>query len=295
MSRYITLIIGVVVVALGILALTTLFTIHQTQQSIVLRLGNPVRTITEPGLKMKIPFIETVVFYEKRVLNLDPPVERMILADQKPLLVDSFARYQIDNPLRFFQTVRTERELRVRLGTIVNATIRNVLGNHNLASVLSEERAEIMRQIQEGVNRQATRFGIKIVDVRLRRADLPQQASESVYDRMRSERVREAKEFRAQGFELAQRIKARADREATVIQAEAEREAEILRGEGEGERTRILNDAYGQDTDFFGFYRSMQAYERALSKGTYMVLSPDSEFFSYFGTTASPSGPPDGE
>jgi membrane protease subunit HflC len=290
-----TLIIGIVVAVLGVLALTTLFTMHQTRQGIVLRLGNPVRTVTDPGLKLKIPFIETVAFYEKRVLNLDPPVERIILSDQKPLLVDSYARYQIKDPLRFFQTVRTERELRVRLGTIVNASIRNVLGNHNLASVLSEERAEIMRQIQERVNIQAQRFGIAIVDVRLRRADLPQQASESVYDRMRSERVREAKEFRAQGFEIAQRIKAGADREATVIRAEAEREAEILRGEGEGERTRILNDAYGQDTDFFGFYRSMQAYERALSKGTYMVLSPDSEFFSYFGTTGSPSGPPDGE
>ncbi len=295
MRRYTTLIIGIIVVALGILALTTLFTMQQTQQGIVLRLGNPVRTVTDPGLKMKIPFIETVAFYEKRVLNLDPPVERIILSDQKPLLVDSYARYQIKDPLKFFQTVRTERELRVRLGTIVNASIRNVLGNHNLASVLSEERAEIMRQIQERVNIQAKRFGISIVDVRLRRADLPQQASESVYDRMRSERVREAKEFRAQGFEIAQRIKAGADREATVIRAEAEREAEILRGEGEGARTRILNDAYGQDTDFFGFYRSMQAYERALSKGTYMVLSPDSEFFSYFGTTGAPSGPPDGE
>jgi membrane protease subunit HflC len=295
MRRYTTLIIGIVVVALGILALTTLFTMHQTQQGIVLRLGNPVRTVTDPGLKLKIPFIETVAFYEKRVLNLDPPVERIILSDQKPLLVDSYARYQITDPLKFFQTVRTERELRVRLGTIVNASIRNVLGNHNLASVLSEERAEIMRQIQERVNIQAKRFGISIVDVRLRRADLPQQASESVYDRMRSERVREAKEFRAQGFEIAQRIKAGADREATVIRAEAEREAEILRGEGEGARTRILNDAFGQDTDFFGFYRSMQAYERALSKGTYMVLSPDSEFFSYFGTTGNPSGPPDGE
>jgi len=295
MRRYTTLIIGIVVVALGILALTTLFTMHQTQQGIVLRLGNPVRTVAEPGLKLKIPFIETILFYEKRVLNLDPPVERIILSDQKPLLVDSYARYQIKDPLRFYQTVRTERELRVRLGTIVNASIRNVLGNHNLASVLSEERAEIMRQIQERVNIQAKRFGISIVDVRLRRADLPQQASESVYDRMRSERVREAKEFRAQGFEIAQRIKAGADREATVIRAEAEREAEILRGEGEGARTRILNDAYGQDTDFFGFYRSMQAYERALSKGTYMVLSPDSEFFSYFGTTTAPPGPPKGE
>jgi len=295
MRRYTTLIIGIVVAALGILALTTLYTMQQTQQGIVLRLGNPVRVVAEPGLKLKIPFIETVAFYEKRVLNLDPPVERIILSDQKPLLVDSYARYQITNPLQFFNTVRTERELRVRLGTIVNASIRNVLGNHNLASVLSEERADIMRQIQERVNTQAQRFGIAIVDVRLRRADLPQQASESVYDRMRSERVREAKEFRAQGFEQAQRIKAGADREATVIRAEAEREAEILRGEGEGERTRILNDAYGQDPEFFSFYRSMQAYERSLSTGTYMVLSPDSEFFNFFGTTTAPAAPPDGE
>ena len=295
MRRYLTLILGIVIAALGILALTTLFTMPQTQQGIVLRLGNPIRTITEPGLKVKLPFIDTVTYYEKRVLNLDPPVERIILSDQKPLLVDSYARYQIKEPLRFFNTVRTERELRVRLGTIVNASIRNVLGNHNLASVLSEERADIMRQIQERVNTQAQRFGIAIVDVRLRRADLPQQASESVYDRMRSERVREAKEFRAQGFEQAQRIKAGADRESTVIRAEAEREAEILRGEGEGERTRILNDAYGQDANFFSFYRSMQAYERSLSEGTYMVLSPDSEFFNFFGTTTNPQGPPDGE
>jgi len=295
MRRYTTLIIGIVVVALGILALTTLYTMHQTQQGIVLRLGNPVRTVSEPGLKLKIPFIETVAFYEKRVLNLDPPVERIILADQKPLLVDSYARYQIKQPLQFFNTVRTERELRVRLGTIVNASIRNELGNHNLASVLSDERADIMRQIQERVNSQAGRFGISIVDVRLRRADLPQQASESVYDRMRSERVREAKEFRAQGFEQAQRIKAGADREATVIRAEAEREAEILRGQGEGERTRILNDAYGQDANFFNFYRSMQAYERSLTTGTYMVLSPDSEFFSFFGTAANPPAAPDGQ
>ena len=295
MRRYLTLIIGVVIAALGILALTTLFTMHQTQQGIVLRLGNPIRTITEPGLKVKLPFIDAVTFYEKRVLNLDPPVERIILSDQKPLLVDSYARYQIKEPLRFFNTVRTERELRVRLGTIVNASIRNVLGNHNLASVLSEERADIMRQIKQRVNLQASRFGITIVDVRLRRADLLQQASESVYDRMRSERVREAKEFRAQGFEQAQRIKAGADREATVIRAEAEREAEILRGEGEGERTRILNDAYGQDADFFSFYRSMQAYERSLAKGTYMVLSPDSEFFSYFGTATTQPGATDGQ
>lgn len=287
MARFTTLIAGIVIVALGILATTMLFTVHQTGQVIVLQFGNPIRVIKVPGLNWKWPW-QSVVPYERRILNLDPPVERVILSDQKPLLVDSYARYTIDDPLRFFQSVRTESELRVRLGTIVNSQLRDVLGNENLASVLSAERADIMRKIKDGVNDQAKRFGISLVDVRIRRADLPQQTSESVYDRMRSERVREAKEFRAQGFEQAQRIKAGADREATVIRAEAEREADILRGQGEGERTRILNAAYGQDPDFFNFYRSMQAYERALAEGTYMVLSPDSEFFTFFGTAASP-------
>jgi membrane protease subunit HflC len=243
MRRFTTLIIGIVIVVLGILATTMLFTVHQTKQVIVLQFGNPIRVVKDPGLGWKWPW-QSLEYYEQRVLNLDPPVERIILADQKPLLVDSYARYTIEDPLRFL--------------------------------------------IKDSVNEQAQRFGISLVDVRIRRADLPQQTSESVYDRMRSERIREAKEFRAQGFEQAQRIKAGADREATVIRAEAEREADILRGQGEGERTRILNVAYGQDADFFNFYRSMQAYERSLRKGTYMVLSPDSEFFSFFGTAATP-------
>jgi membrane protease subunit HflC len=282
MRRFRTLIFGIIVIALGILATTVLFTVHQTQQALVLQFGNPIRVVQEAGLDWKLPW-QSLEYYEKRVLNLDPPVERVILADQKPLLVDSFARYRITDPLRFFQTVRAERELRVRLGTIINANVRDVLGNHNLASVLSEERIDIMGEIQETVNSQAQRFGIQIVDVRLRRADLPKETSQAVYDRMKTEREREAAEFRAQGFEMAQRIKAGADREATVIRAEAEREAEIARGEGEGERTLILNAAYGRDPEFFSFYRSMQAYERALTEGTYMVLSPDSEFFNFFG------------
>ncbi len=284
MKRYRTLILGVAVIGLGILATTVLFTVHQTQQAIVLQFGNPKHVIKEPGLKWKLPW-QSVQYYEKRVLNLDPPVERVILADQKPLLVDSYARYRIIDPLRFFQAVRDERQLRVRLGTIINSTVRDVLGNQNLASVLSEERAEIMQEIRDSVNNQGRRFGIVIVDVRLRRADLPKETSQAVYERMKTERQREAAEFRAQGFEQAQRIKATADREATVIRAEAEREAEIARGEGEGERTRILNAAYGRDPEFFSFYRSMQAYERSLTEGTYMVLSPDSEFFQFFGST----------
>ena len=293
MKRFRGLILGIAVIALGILAMNMLFTVHQTQQVLVLQFGNPVDAIDEPGLHWKLPW-QSVQYYEKRVLNLDPPVERVILADQKPLLVDSYARYRIRDPLRFFQTVRAERQLRVRLNTIVNATVRNVLGNQNLASVLSEERATIMLEIREVVNRQAQRFGIEIVDVRLRRADLPKETSQAVYDRMKAERERDAAEFRAQGFEMAQRIKAGADREATVILAEAEREAEIARGQGEGERTRILNAAYGRDPEFFSFYRSMQAYERSLTKGTYMVLSPDSEFFTFFGSAWSREGDSEG-
>ncbi len=281
-------ILGIAVVVLGVLASSALFTVHQTRQAIVLQFGEPKRVVAEPGLNAKIPFIQNVLFYEKRVLNLDPPAERMILSDQKPLLVDAYARYRIADPLKFFQTVRTEDRANTRLGTIVNASLRSVLGNVNLANVLSEERAGIMRQIAGVVNDEARRFGINVVDVRIRRADLPEATSQAVYDRMKSEREREAAEFRAQGSEQAQRIEAAADREATVIRAEAKREAEIERGLGEAERTRVLNQAFGQDQGFFNFYRSMTAYEESLtSSDTLMVLSPDSEFFQFFNNVAS--------
>lgn len=277
------LLLGVLVIVLGIVALSGTYTVHQTQQAIVLMLGNPKRVVTEAGLKFKIPFFENVLFYEKRVLNLDPPVESILLADQKRLLVDAFARYRIINALEFFKTVRTENGVRQRLSPIVNASLRGVLGNTTLASVLSGERAEIMLNIRQTVNQEAKRFGIEVVDVRIGRADFPDQISKDVYARMRSEREREASEFRAQGFEQAQRIRSTADRESTVIRAEAKREAEIERGKGEGARTRTLNDAYGQDAEFFNFYRSMQAYTGALtSESTFMVLSPDSEFFDFF-------------
>ena len=291
MSRKLSLILGILVIIAGAVLFTALFTVHQTQQAIVLMLGNPKRVIIEPGLQFKLPWVENVLYYEKRVLNLDPPVERVLLSDQKRLLVDAFARYRITDALAFYQAVRTEGGVRQRLGPIINAALRGVLGKLNLASVLSEERDEIMAEIQAQVNTQAERFGIELVDVRIRRADLPDEISDQVYQRMRSEREREAAEFRARGFEQAQRIMATADREATVIRAEAKREAEILRGQGEGKRTQILNDAYGQDQDFFNFYRSMQAYEAALSgDSTYMVLSPDSEFFDFFGTVTSGGG-----
>ena len=290
MNRKALLILGVLVILLGIVVSSAAFTVHQTSQAIVLQFGNPKQAYRDAGLHWKLPFIQNVLFYERRVLNLDPPVESIILSDQKRILVDAFARYRIKDPLLFFQRVKTEDGVRQRLGPIVNASLRGVLGNATLADVLSEARERIMNEIQTSVNREAGRFGIELVDVRIGRADFPDQISQAVYGRMKSERDREAAEFRAQGFEQSQRIRAGADREATVILAEAKREAEIQRGSGEATRTRVLNDAFGQDQDFFNFYRSMQAYEATFtSESTFMVLSPDSDFFDFFSTVAPPA------
>lgn len=278
----------IVLGALIILGLASLFTVHQSQQALVLQFGDPKRVITEPGLKFKIPFIQNVLTYERRVLNLDPPTQRVLLSDQRPLLVDSYARYRIVDPLRFYQAVRTEAVAANRLDAIVNATMRGVLGNATLGAVLSDERVAIMNDIRNQVNDEVARFGIEIVDVRIRRSDLPDETGQAVYDRMQSEREREAAEFRAQGFEQAQRIRASADREATVIRAEATREAEILRGQGEGQRTRILSEAFGTDNDFFEFYRSMEAYREAVQgDNSLLVLQPDNEFFRHFNSVNS--------
>ena len=282
MTRFSLLLAAVAVLLLGALASGALFTVGQTQQALVLQFGNFVRAVDEPGLHWKLPIVHDVQYYEKRVLNLDPGAERVILSGQKPLLVDSFIRYRIDDPLQFFKTVRTEEAVRARLEPILNSALRGLLGTTTLASVLSEERTQMMVELRGQVNRQSARFGIAILDVRIRRADLPDETSLAVFSRMKTEREREAAEFRAQGEEQSLRIRASADREATVIRAEAKREADTLRGQGEGERTRILNDAFGQDVAFFTFYRSMQAYTGALSQRTYMILSPDSEFFDFF-------------
>jgi len=285
------LIIGVVIVLAGLIAYGAFFTVDEREQAIVMQFGEPKRVISEPGLSWKIPMIQNVQYYEKRVLNLDPPGENILLSDQKRLIVDVFARYRIADPLKFFQTVRSEETARSRVGIIVNGRLRQILGNSTLAAVLSDERTQILRDLRESVDQETQRFGIALVDVRIRRADLPDETRESVYNRMRSEREREAAEFRAQGYEQAQRITAAADREATVIRAEAERESSILRGQGEGRRTEVLNNAYGQDPEFFNFYRTMQAYSASLdSESTYMVLSPDSDFFSFFNQTRRDGG-----
>ena len=276
-------VIGVVVIAIGIAASSALFIVEQTQQAIVLRLGKPQNTVQDPGLNFKYPFIEEVVFYEKRVLDLDPPTERVILADQKRLDVDSYARYRIIDPLLFYQTTRLVSGVPGKLSPIINSSLRRVLGNATLLDILSIKRDTIMVDIQKAVNDAVKRFGMEIVEVRVRRADYPGETRANIENRMKSEREREAKEFRAEGFELAEGIRADADKQKVVILAEAQKEAETLRGKGDGLAIQIYADAFGQDPDFFAFYRSMQAYRKALSSSeTTMVLSPNSDFFKFF-------------
>lgn len=274
---------GAVVAAAAFLGSNALFVVNEARQALVLQFGQPVRVVQEPGLKFKVPFIQNVVMMDRRVLDLDPPVEQVILADQKRLDVDAFARYRITDPLRFFQSVQSEAAAEGRLNNVVNSSLRRVLGSATLLAVLSEERARIMTDIRTQVNLEAKRFGIEIVDVRIRRADLPEETSQAIFARMRSERVREASEARAQGQEQSQQIKSRADRERTVILAEAQRDAQIMRGEGDNQALSIIAAATATDPKFYAFYRSLEAYRGALNdRNTTMALSPNSEFFRYF-------------
>jgi len=280
MKRIILPIIGVI----ALTAFFSIFIVKEINQAIVLQFGDPKRILLKPGLNFKLPFIQNVVFLDKRILNLDAPPIEVIASDQKRLIVDAFARFQIIDPLKFYISVGNERVARSRLSTIINSRIRSVLGTQRLQTLLSEDRNKQMALIQDGVNNEAENFGIKIVDVRIKRADLPQANSDAIYRRMQTEREREAKEFRAKGAEMAVTITSTADKEVTVILAEAEKKSEIMKGEGDGERNKIFADAFGQDADFFAFYRAMQAYERALIGGeTSLIMSPDSEFFKFFG------------
>lgn len=289
-------ILGIVAIILSVVGASSLFTVAETQQALVLQFGEPKRVIQEPGLKVKVPFVQNVVMLDRRVLDVDPPVEQVILADQKRLEVDAFARYRIADPLRFFQSVGNENNAETRLASVVNSALRRVLGNVTLLAVLSEERANVMAEIRNQVNQEAQRFGMEIVDVRIRRADLPEATSQAVYDRMRSEREREAREARAQGSEQAQQIRSRAERERTVILAEAQRDAQILRGEGDNQAIRILADAASRNPEFYQFYRSLEAYREALRQdNTSMVLSPDSEFFRFFGSMGKLDTTPAGQ
>jgi membrane protease subunit HflC len=273
------------IIILAAISFFSIFTVKETNQAIVLQFGDPKKIITSPGFQMKLPFIQNVVFLDRRILSLDPPPEEVIASDQKRLIVDAFARFKIIDPLKFYISVGNERVARSRLATIINSRLRNVLGKQSLATLLSEDRTKQMAIIQEGVNNEAEKFGIKIIDVRIKRADLPQANSEAIYRRMQTEREREAKEFRARGAEMAVTITSTADKEVTVILAEAKKNSEIMKGEGDGQRNKIFAEAFGRDPEFFAFYRAMQAYENALIGGdTSLILSPDSDFFKFFGS-----------
>jgi membrane protease subunit HflC len=287
------IILGVVLVAALVTLSSTLFTVHQTQQVLITQFGQPIRVITEPGLHYKVPFIQAVIPFDRRLLDYDAPGEEVILGDQRRLIVDSFTRYRITDPLLFFQTAgAAESGIRARLNSIVTSALRRVLGNEPLLSVLSTDRARIMGEIRRQVNEEARRFGIEVTDVRIRRADLPEENTQAILNRMQSERERVAREARAEGAEVAARVRAGADRERTVLLAEAQAQADILRGQGEQEAIRIFADAFQRDPNFFQFWRSMQAYREAFGEGggeTRMLLSPDSEFFRFF-RDSSPNG-----
>jgi membrane protease subunit HflC len=282
-----------IVVVLAALALgySAAFTVDQTQQVLVRRFGEPVRVITTPGLNFKWPFVDTVVYVDKRILDLENPAQEVIASDQKRLVVDAFARYRIVDPLKYYQTLGSIERAKSQLGTLLNAGLRRVLGEATFTDVVRDQREQLMARIREGLDRDTTSYGISVVDVRIRRADLPDQNSQAVYQRMQTERQREAAEFRAQGAQRAQEIRSRADREVTVLIADAQSRAEQIRGEGDAERNRIFAEAFGKDPDFFAFYRSMQAYEAGLrANDTRMVLKPDSDFFRFFNSPAGAAG-----
>jgi modulator of FtsH protease HflC len=292
---------AVVLLIVLILGYQSLFEVQQGMQALVIRFGQPVKVITEPcpgdpsgaspaqshcaGLYSKWPlWIENVVYISARILDLENPAQEVIASDQKRLVVDAFARYRIQEPLKFYQTVGSIAVANTQLSTLLNSALRRVLGEATLTHVVRDERPQLMSKVREQLDHEARQFGINVIDVRIRRADLPEQNSQAVYQRMQTERQREAAEFRAQGNQRAQEIKARADRDVTVLVAEATSKSEQVRGEGDAERNRIFADAYGKDPGFFGFYRSMQAYEASLrANDTRLVIKPDSDFFRYFG------------
>jgi membrane protease subunit HflC len=268
---------------LAIIGYSSVFTVDMTEQALVVRLGDPVRVVTEPGLNFKAPFIDTVINIDKRILDLENPSQEVIASDQKRLVVDAFARYRIKNALQFYQSVGSIQAANIQLTTLLNASLRRVLGEVTFIQVVRDERETLMARIRDQLDHEAGGYGIQVVDVRIRRADLPEQNSQAVYQRMQTERQREAAEFRAQGGQKAQEIRSNADREATVIVAEANSTAEQVRGDGDGERNRLFAEAYGKDPDFFAFYRSMTAYENGLkSNDTRFLLRPDSDFFKFF-------------
>ena len=279
------------IVILGLLVFVgylSIFAVFEIKNAIVLQFGDPKRVITTPGINFKVPFIQNVVFIDNRILDIDAPPAEVIASDQKRLIVDAYVKFKIVDVLDFYKTLGNENVARSRISAIVNSRLRSVLGEKPLSAVLSEDRANLMKQITALVQTEVNNFGISIIDVRIKRADLPEANSEAIFRRMQTERVREAKEFRAQGAEIAQRIRSTADKDVTIIKAQAEKKSNIIRGEGDGKANAVFAEAFGKDPEFFAFYRAMQAYAEGLQNtDTTMILSPDSEFFKFF---ANPSG-----
>ncbi len=281
MSKAKIYLLSIAAVVVFVLA-NSLYVVSQAEQAIVLQFGEPVRLVKEPGLKAKVPFIQKVVLYDTRLLNLDPPAQEVVLNDKKRLDVDSFTRYRIVDPLKFYQTVRTEYQAESKLKEIVNSSVRKILGRITLTELLSKQRTQIMADISSAVKADAEQIGVSVADVRIRRADLPIEVLQAINARMKTERERDAKEFRAEGQQQAQQIRAKADKERTIILAEANKQAQIIRGEGDKEAIDLWNKAAGRDSRFYAFYRSLEAYRKALAnKDTSFVVAPDSEFFKY--------------
>ncbi|WP_417319491.1 protease modulator HflC [Emcibacter sp.] len=274
------IVLGVAVLLLG----ASVFTTKETEQALVLQFGEPKRTVQEPGLNFKLPLVQNVVYLDKRVILLDSPEQEVITEDQKRVIVDAFTEFKITDPLKVFQTVRNVQGVEARMSTIVNSNMREVLGRMKFTAILSGERDELRSDIMASVSPEAEELGVEVVDVRIRRTDLPIQNSQNIFQRMEAERDREAREARALGEEEAARIKATAEKEKTILIAEAERDSQIMRGEGDAVATRTFAKAFSRDAEFYAFYRSLQSYRKAIADGnTRMILSPDSEFFQYFG------------
>lgn len=273
-----------ILAAVLLVASMSVFTVYETEQAIVVAFGKYQRTVQQPGLHFKVPVYEQIIFLDKRILALDVRPQEIIASDQERLVVDAFARFKIVDPLRTYQRVQSVEGAKNQLATVLNSNVRNVLGSANFPTLLSPERVTLMQQIHENVSREAENYGIEIIDVRIKRADLPEENAKNVYNRMRSQREQEAQRIRSSGEAEAIRIRADAERQKTIMLANAQRDAQILRGEGDGQAVRIFAESFGQDEEFFEFYRSMQAYETALgNEDTTLVLSPDSEFFKFFG------------
>jgi len=284
MNRNVATILAIILAVLGIIGYSSVFSVHETQQALVLQFGNPVKTVQDSGLNFKTPFVQDVQFMEKRILDFDAPPVEAVAADKKRIVVDAYARFRISDPLKFYQTVNNEVTARNRLAPIINSSLRNAIGRVKLEQMLTGERGALMHEIRGEVNHEALKLGIEIVDVRIKRADLPAANSQAVYDLMRAERKRIATEIRAEGAERSQKITADADRQRTILLANAEKSSQVTRGEGDALRNKVFADAYSKDPEFFAFYRTLQAYRTSMTSGdTTMVLSPTSDFFSYFG------------